>query len=117
MSMKPQYMLLAFVLAAGTVCFGQSAGTKGSASGSSGISAAGRAVSLGSATNIQGELQNQIDVKKAQPGDPVVLKTTRAIKQNGETIIPKGSNLIGHVTQVSQQGKGQAGSSIGILFD
>src|SRR4051794_16396219 len=118
MSMKPQYMLLAFVLAAGTVCFGQRARTIGSASGSSGISAAaGRAISLGSVTNVQGELQNQIDVKKAQPGDPVVLKTTRAIKQNGETILPKGSNLIGHVTQVSQQGKGQAGSSIGILFD
>ena len=112
------YLALAVILTAGMLCFGQTAGAKGTASGSSAASATGgNAISLGSITNIQGELQKQIDVKKAQPGDPVVLKTTKAVKQNGETIIPKGTSLIGHVTQVSQQGKGNANSSIGVLFD
>ena len=116
--MNKIYLGLAVILTAGMLCFGQSAGAKGSASGSSATSATGgNAISLGSVTNIQGELQKQIDVKKAQPGDPVVLKTTKAVKQNGETIIPKGTSLIGHVTQVSQQGKGSANSSIGVLFD
>ena len=112
------YLALAVILTASMLCFGQTAGAKGTASGSSATSATGgNAISLGSVTNIQGELQKQIDVKKAQPGDPVVLKTTKAVKQNGETIIPKGTSLIGHVTQVSQQGKGNADSSIGVLFD
>lgn len=118
--MKRIYIGFAVMLTAGVACFGQTAGTSGSAAGSSAASAStGKTVSLGSATNIQAQLQKQIDVRKAQPGDPVVLKTTKAVKQNGETIVPKGTNLIGRITEVRPQGKGKgnANSSIGMVFD
>jgi len=77
----------------------------------------GRTLSLDSATNIAGELQSTLDAKHAQVGDQVILKTTKAIKQNGETIIPKGSSLIGHVTEVQQRTKGNAMSKLGLVFD
>lgn len=116
--MKRIYIGFALMLTAGIACLGQTAGTSGSAAGSSAASASsGKTVSLGSATNIQAQLQKQIDVRKAQPGDPVVLKTTKAVKQNGETIVPKGTNLIGRITEVRPQGKGNANSSIAMVFD
>lgn len=76
-----------------------------------------RALSLDSATNITGELQSTLDAKHAKIGDEVILKTTKAIKQNGETVIPKGSSLIGHVTEVQQRTKGNAMSKLGLVFD
>ena len=77
----------------------------------------GRTISLDSATNVAAQLQSTLDVKRAQVGDEVILKTTKAIKQNGETIIPKGSSLIGHVTEVQQRTKGNAMSKLGLVFD
>lgn len=77
----------------------------------------GRTISLDSATNVAAQLQSTLDAKHAQIGDEVILKTTKAIKQNGETIIPKGSSLLGHVTEVQQRTKGNAMSKLGLVFD
>lgn len=46
-----------------------------------------------------------------------MLKTTQAVKQNGQTVIPKGARLIGHITDVQQQTKATAESRIGLVFD
>lgn len=72
---------------------------------------------LASGTTINGELQNTLDVKKAKVGDQVVLKTTKAIKQNGQTIVPKGTQLLGRVTDVAQKTKSNGGSRLGMVFD
>lgn len=77
----------------------------------------GRGLGLESGTSLSGELQSTVDVKKAKVGDQVVLKTTKAVKQNGETIIPKGSNLIGRITEVQQKTKQNGASRIGMVFD
>lgn len=71
------------------------------------------------ATNsrVQGELQNSLDVKKARVGDAVVLKTTSSIKQDGQVVVPKGSRLIGRVTEVKQRTKESKESRLGLLFD
>jgi hypothetical protein len=74
-------------------------------------------LSLAQGTRIDGELQNTLDVKNARVGDKVLLKTTRDIKQNGRTVIAKGSTLAGHVTDVAQRSKQNAQSRLGILFD
>src|SRR5690348_4818282 len=58
-------------------------------------SVAGNSAMLSSVTNLQAELQNTLDVRNAKIGDQVILKTTQAIKQNGQVVIPKGTNLIG----------------------
>jgi hypothetical protein len=72
---------------------------------------------LESGSNIRAELQNDVDVKKSKVGDQVVLKTTQAIKRGRDTVIPKGTNLIGRITEVQQKTKDNASSRIGMVFD
>ena len=72
---------------------------------------------LQSGASLEAQLQSTLDAKNAKVGDEVVLKTTKAIKQNGETIIPKGSNLIGRVTEVQKTEKNNKSSRIAMIFD
>jgi hypothetical protein len=74
-------------------------------------------VLLQSGTNIEAQLQSALDVKKSKVGDEVVLKTTKSIKQNGETVIPKGANLVGRITEIQQKTKNGGESRIGMIFD
>ncbi|HET7107562.1 MAG TPA: hypothetical protein VFI38_12190 [Candidatus Acidoferrum sp.] len=73
--------------------------------------------SLGSGAAINAELTAPVDSKKAKPGDPVAGRTTEAAKADGKTVIPKGSKLVGHVTQASARAKGDSESALGIVFD
>jgi hypothetical protein len=73
--------------------------------------------SLGSGSAINAELSAPIDSKKAKPGDPVAARTTEPTKSNGKTVIPKGSKLVGHVTQASARANGDSESALGIVFD
>jgi hypothetical protein len=72
---------------------------------------------LDSGSRIQAELQNDVDVKRSKVGDQVVLKTTKAIERGRDTLIPKGTNLIGRITEVQQRTKDNASSRIGMIFD
>lgn len=76
-----------------------------------------QALALDSGTRIEGQLQSSVDVKKSRVGDQVVLKTTKAIKQNGETVVPKGSKLLGRVTEVTKKSKENGASKLGMIFD
>ncbi len=62
------------------------------------------------------QLTKFLDAKKLKAGDEVVAKTTIAVQGNGVTI-PGGSMVIGHVTQAQARSKGDAQSSLGIVFD
>lgn len=62
-------------------------------------------------------LEKPVDARKCHPGDQVVAKTTQNVKSDGHVVIPKGSKIIGHVTQVKARGKGQSESAVGIAFD
>lgn len=68
-------------------------------------------------TRIAAQLQSTLDVKRVNPGDQVVLKTTQAVKQNGHVVVEKGSKLFGHITEIQQKTKANASSKIGVLFD
>jgi hypothetical protein len=76
-----------------------------------------KSLALDSGTQLSGQLQSAIDVRRAKAGDPVVLKTTKAIKSGGQVVVAKGSHLVGHVTEVVQRTKDNGASRIGILFD
>ncbi|HSS22584.1 MAG TPA: hypothetical protein VLL54_21105 [Pyrinomonadaceae bacterium] len=78
---------------------------------------AGKTINLDSGTSLSGQLQNSIDVRHAKVGDEVLLKTTKAIKSGGQTVVNKGSRLVGHITEVAQKTKSNGDSRIGILFD
>jgi hypothetical protein len=77
----------------------------------------GQRLDLASGTRLTGELQSALDVSRARVGDRVVLKTTEAVKQNGRTVLKKGSQLVGRITDVQRRAKGGADSSVTVLFD
>jgi hypothetical protein len=123
--MKKTYFLIGLVLALTVSAFGQankSASSNVSGRGNGGASAtakAGRTAAsmIEAGTSLEAQLQSVVDVKKSKVGDQVILKTTKAIKQNGETIVPKGTKLIGRITEVKQKTKDNATSRIGMVFD
>lgn len=63
------------------------------------------------------ELQGKLDSKTAKTGDSVVLKTTSKVQTSDGTIIPKGSRLMGHITEVQAHDSDRAIAQIGIVFD
>lgn len=95
--------------------FGQKQKQRGTSA--SADSSASSGIMLDSGTRIDGQLQNTVDVKKSKVGDEVVLKTTKAIKQNGRTVVPKGSKLIGRITDVQERTKSNGMSRLGMVFD
>ena len=47
-----------------------------------------------------GELEGKLDSRTAKVGDRVVLKTTEKVLTADGTVIPRGTRLVGHITQV-----------------
>ncbi|MDT5156965.1 MAG: hypothetical protein QOC61_2030 [Acidobacteriota bacterium] len=88
-----------------------------SAEHSTSVSRQGRQLDIASGTRLSGELQNTLDVSKARVGDRVLLKTTEAVRSNGQTLVNKGSQLVGHIADVQRRAKGSAQSSVTVLFD
>jgi hypothetical protein len=117
--MKKILLTISLVIAMTGVALAQTAETRGrtSADNTTSASKQGRQVNLQSGTQLAAQLQNTLDARHAKPGDRVVMKTTQAVKQDGEVVVPKGSRLIGHVTDVQQRTKSDNESVIGIAFD
>jgi hypothetical protein len=132
------YLLLAFGLFATVASAQTSASTQASASqdanasiSKSGARASGNAsesieassaagknsAGLSNGTTMQAELSHTLDAKKCKQGDAVYAKSTQDVKSDGHVVIPKGSTLVGHVTQAQARDKGQSESSLGIVFD
>jgi len=64
------------------------------------------------------QLTTTIDAKKAKPGDPVTAKVSMDLKTNGgEVIVPKDTQIMGHVTEAQARSKEQKESQVGIAFD
>jgi hypothetical protein len=69
-------------------------------------------------TIINAELNGSLDSKKLKAGDAVNVHTATDLKTNdGRIVLPKGTKIIGHVTQASARGAGQPESSLGLVFD
>jgi hypothetical protein len=73
--------------------------------------------SLATGSAFNAALSSPIDSKKCKPGDAVTAHTTEAAKSEGKTVIPKGSKLVGHVTEASARARGESESALGIVFD
>src|SRR5438045_8392739 len=93
----------------------QACQTSAEASGKGSASAqneqANAALATGSAFNAA--LSSPIDSKKSKPGDVVKARTTESVKSGGKTVLPKGTQLVGHVTQASARAHGEEESSLG----
>jgi hypothetical protein len=69
-------------------------------------------------TMISAELQKTVDAHKAKSGDKVEAVVPADLQaKSGEVIIPKGTKVLGHVTEVKQKSKEAPGSTLGIVFE
>jgi len=72
---------------------------------------------LQAGSTVQAELTKPVDVRKNKIGDEVVAKTTHDVKSEGNVILPKGTKVVGKITQAQARAKGQEESQLGIAFD
>jgi hypothetical protein len=73
---------------------------------------------LPAGTLIPAELSKTVDAHKAKSGDKVEAKVATDLQaRTGETVIPKGAKIIGHVTDAKAKSKGDPSSTLGIAFD
>jgi len=91
------------------------AGAQGSAAGAA--HADDTSANLASGSSVNAVLTKPVDSRHTKPGDPVSARTTQNARTEGGTSIPKGSTLMGHVSDAHAAAEGQAGSSVGIVFD
>jgi hypothetical protein len=63
------------------------------------------------------ELAKSLNSRKLKAGDPVVAKTTAELRTANGMVIPRGSKVLGHVTEATSRAKGSAQSTLGISFD
>jgi hypothetical protein len=96
-------------------------GAQASGSGTAASSAAAQTAhdnaALANGSTFNAALNAPVDSKKAKPGDPVTAHTTEATKSDGKTVMPRGTKLVGHVTQASARANGESDSSLGVVFD
>jgi hypothetical protein len=63
------------------------------------------------------ELTKSVEAKKVKTGDVVAAKVTQDLKTgSGEIVVPKDTQVIGHVTEAQAHNK-QKESQVGIVFD
>ncbi len=72
---------------------------------------------LEAGSSIHATLQKPVDARKNKQGDAVMAKTTEDVKSEGKVVIPRGSRIVGHVTEVKAYEKNQAESAVSIVFD
>jgi hypothetical protein len=90
--------------------------------------------SLSNGSELNATLSRPVDASKSKPGDEVTATNAQDVKSAGQVVIPRGSKLIGHVTEAKPRGKkgntnaggtadaagsaaGSAESKLGIVFD
>ena len=78
---------------------------------------AAAAVDVAQMRPVTGELEGKIDSKSAKTGDSVVIKTTENATTAGGTMIPKGSKIMGHVTDVQAHDKTNPNGKVTLQFD
>jgi hypothetical protein len=107
---------------------GQASTTSGGegAAGATGAAAAdaqaGEAsASLAQGTEVSATLSKPVDAGKAKPGDPVEARASKDVRSGGEVVVPRGSKLMGRVTESRPRGnasaEGESASRLGIVFD
>jgi hypothetical protein len=67
--------------------------------------------------SVDAELDGKLDSKTAKVGDRVVLKTLEKVQASDGTLIPRGSRLVGHITEVQAYDRDHGGADLAIAFD
>lgn len=81
-------------------------------------STAGAPARIAPGSVIPVELAKSVNAKKARTGDEVVTKVTADLRNNAGTIlVPKDTEVLGHVTEAQARTKEQKESQLAIVFD
>lgn len=107
--------LLSFGLLAATNGFAQTATASGNAAANA--SATASSASAQSMTNVDATLRNSVDSKHAKAGDAVTAVTRSNSTLANGTKLPKGTQLMGHVTDATQYSKGAGSGAVSMVFD
>ena len=68
-------------------------------------------------SSVTGELEGKLNSAIAKVGDRVVLKTTEKVQTADGTVIPRGTRLVGHITQVQARDATHRFAQLAIVFD
>ena len=93
------------------------AATNANASGMANTQADHAAASAAEAANVSAELTKKIDTKNARVGDEVFARTTSAARLADGTKLPRGTKLIGRVTEVQPRSKAEKTSHLAFELD
>ncbi|MGB9199249.1 MAG: hypothetical protein WCB53_20160 [Terriglobales bacterium] len=64
------------------------------------------------------QLLKTVDAKKAKSGDEVIAKVTEDLKNtSGAVVVPKDTEVVGHITEAQRRSKQQKESELAIAFD
>jgi hypothetical protein len=64
------------------------------------------------------QLTTTVDAKKAKSGEQVTAKVTEDLKaSNGMMLMPKNTEIVGHITEAQARNKQDKESQVGIVFD
>jgi hypothetical protein len=77
----------------------------------------GESSQLSAGSTIPAMLEKGVDARKNKVGDEVTAKTTENVKSGGQIAVPRGSKIVGHVTEAKARTKEEAESAVGIAFD
>ncbi|HZS46271.1 MAG TPA: hypothetical protein VFC63_14440 [Blastocatellia bacterium] len=101
----------------------QRKGGKASANGSSSQNSAANAnvgndgLGLDSGSQIDAVMQSTLDSKHATQGQQFLMKTNKDVKAHGQTVIKKGSTLVGHVVNAQSKAEGNGNGSLLLAID
>lgn len=62
-------------------------------------------------------LEKGVDAHKNKAGDKVIARTTENVKSEGQVLIPRGSQIIGRVSEAKARSTEEPESVLGIIFD
>jgi hypothetical protein len=62
-------------------------------------------------------LTDELDTRKARPGDAVTAETAEDVTYQRSVVFPKGTKVIGHIVRATSGGRGRTGSALFVQFD
>jgi hypothetical protein len=119
--MKTLALMIATSLATGTVALAQQTDVRGNASAESrtSMSADRNGATVASDSEMNATLERSVDARRAEPGDEVTAKVNEDFTTQSGMTIPRGSRLVGRVTEARPHARGEAASAsqLGIVFE
>jgi hypothetical protein len=72
---------------------------------------------LGVGTAFNAVLTDDLDTRKARPGDKVTAEIAEDVAYQRSVVFPKGTKVVGHIVRATSGGRGRAGSALFVQFD